>query len=713
MEEDEDSGPILERPLASHGGDGEEDQGGRATRLNPKASSSWLRWNSPAPSFPKSDKGKGKEKERTAGDRTPRRASTIGGESLGRQSSRLSAQTSTRRDSSDTRLDVPGIIPPESNVEPQSNPDPPSDTSATGLSQPSVPAPSTAKARGWFSRNPPPEPKPTTLIETSNPEVAQTSVLDTAAVEFNQPRLEGEIAPTLDQSTGTAQEDPAPDASGLATEVKIDPIPAVPTSPSDVTVSPRDQVVSSDGQSSKGWAGYLSWGRSKAPAPPASSSGPKNKSPPAKDIFKPDPTSVTSDESAVPVIDTPTIGPGDSKQSNATNTSNIPAPFDIETAGSKKLPQGESEVVVPRSVTESDHSAGNEPRVDSSGAKSTWGNFLYSIVIPQTKEISTSESTRSKPVENVTVQPSSSTEEQPPTHIEPESVSQPPNPDLSSTATTDTPAQVDTNTSNEPVPSTQVGRKNSQASTTAGWLNYLAFRATQKKVTQSASVMTTDTNEEVMDLSTDPNFPTEPTQAPAGKPTSVPTAAAKTKLGDGGSMKPPATSMLKRDKRPSNSSIRSAASVTPIPPSPRSQTKADSRITTPAPSVKGPSSLPAPPQANSNAQPNLVIPTFSATFDRPPRSFMPVVPEKPPAAVPQGGLAWRAFGAVGSYVLPGSTQETKTEVKVEGDPKETRGRKEGRKIGSNLPRRIGMDGGHVDDGWKNVKRVVVVGVHGW
>ena len=80
---------------------------------------------------------------------------------------------------------------------------------------------------------------------------------------------------------------------------------------------------------------------------------------------------------------------------------------------------------------------------------------------------------------------------------------------------------------------------------------------------------------------------------------------------------------------------------------------------------------------------------------------------------PQGGLAWRAFGAVGSYVYPGSTQEVKPEVKVEGDPKETRGRKEGRKIGSDLPRRIGMEGGHPDDGWMNVKRVVVVGVHGW
>lgn len=92
---------------------------------------------------------------------------------------------------------------------------------------------------------------------------------------------------------------------------------------------------------------------------------------------------------------------------------------------------------------------------------------------------------------------------------------------------------------------------------------------------------------------------------------------------------------------------------------------------------------------------------------------MPLVAEKPPVVAPQGGLAWRAFGAVGSYVYPGTAPDSKPEVKVEGNPNETRGRKEGRKIGDDLPRKIGMGGGQPDDGWKNVKRVVVVGVHGW
>jgi hypothetical protein len=46
-------------------------------------------------------------------------------------------------------------------------------------------------------------------------------------------------------------------------------------------------------------------------------------------------------------------------------------------------------------------------------------------------------------------------------------------------------------------------------------------------------------------------------------------------------------------------------------------------------------------------------------------------------------------------------------------PEETRGRKEGKHIGHDLPRRIGLAGEHADEGWMNVKRVVVVGVHGW
>jgi hypothetical protein len=92
----------------------------------------------------------------------------------------------------------------------------------------------------------------------------------------------------------------------------------------------------------------------------------------------------------------------------------------------------------------------------------------------------------------------------------------------------------------------------------------------------------------------------------------------------------------------------------------------------------------------------MIIPLFETTFDRPPRSLTPRTAQDGMTAT-----AWRAL----SYVY-GSANK---------DPVgETRGLKEGRDVGSNLPRRVGLGGdGSPDDGWKNVRRVVVVGVHGW
>ena len=67
-------------------------------------------------------------------------------------------------------------------------------------------------------------------------------------------------------------------------------------------------------------------------------------------------------------------------------------------------------------------------------------------------------------------------------------------------------------------------------------------------------------------------------------------------------------------------------------------------------------------------------------------------------------MAWKALGAVGSYVYGGAESAD-----------ETRGMKEGRKVGLELPRRVGLEGKGAgpDDGWKNVRRVAVIGVHGW
>lgn len=131
------------------------------------------------------------------------------------------------------------------------------------------------------------------------------------------------------------------------------------------------------------------------------------------------------------------------------------------------------------------------------------------------------------------------------------------------------------------------------------------------------------------------------------------------------------------------SSVRSASSAPPAPLSPRSQAALSA--------ANANSALPNPPQAPSK-QPNFLVPTFATTFDRPPRSLLPRSAESVTAT------ALRAF----SYVYGGLDKDT-----------ETRGKKEGRDVGADLPRRIGLHGGNADDGWKNVKRVVVVGVHGW
>lgn len=63
----------------------------------------------------------------------------------------------------------------------------------------------------------------------------------------------------------------------------------------------------------------------------------------------------------------------------------------------------------------------------------------------------------------------------------------------------------------------------------------------------------------------------------------------------------------------------------------------------------------------------------------------------------------RALGALGSYVYGGHAESSE----------ETRGKKEGRDIGADLPRKMSVVSSSPDDGWKYVRRVVVIGVHGW
>lgn len=269
-------------------------------------------------------------------------------------------------------------------------------------------------------------------------------------------------------------------------------------------------------------------------------------------------------------------------------------------------------------------------------------------------------------------------------------------------------------------------RKGSTASA-SGWLSYLAFRASQKKITADSALSVGEPRRSaetsgVMDLSADPDFPSSSPDPGAANPGKLGAAPAPSGSKDG--------KLGPRDKRLSVSSTKSAGSeamngTTSRPSSTRlgvspkaSAANLKASITGKASSSSALPGQPAPPAS----QPNFVIPTFETTFDRPPRSLAPL----PDPTTPDGkgltaattGLAWKALSVAGSYVLPaqadsagkGTTTPTQQGA-AEGQ--ETRGLKEGRMIGAELPRRIGLQGGSADDGWKHVRRVVVVGVHGW
>lgn len=243
----------------------------------------------------------------------------------------------------------------------------------------------------------------------------------------------------------------------------------------------------------------------------------------------------------------------------------------------------------------------------------------------------------------------------------------------------------------------------SSTSSTAGWLNYLAFRASQKKITGSTvgseepRVSGETAREEVMDFENDPNFPApeSPTKA----------AAEKALVKKEQTVPPPHRGARDKNlthKRSQNLSQAQSLALDARRQSSTSSTRsgvlANERPLGAANKHKS-SSLPPPPQPPAK-QPSLLIPTFETTFDRPPRSFLPRTTAGGVATAT--GVAWRALGAMSSYVY-GEKE----------DAKETRGRKAGRDVGADLPRRIGLGSGTPDDGWKNVRRVVVVGVHGW
>ena len=235
------------------------------------------------------------------------------------------------------------------------------------------------------------------------------------------------------------------------------------------------------------------------------------------------------------------------------------------------------------------------------------------------------------------------------------------------------------------------------ATASTGWLAYLASIASQKRLSDTSAPLTKASNsntpatsEEVMDFCTDPHFPS----------TSISQPKTKTALQKRPSSPSP---MTIRQHRLSITSSRSE-SKTPIA-SPKATSILEGKSAT---SVKIPSSS-VIPAVVPGVRPNLVIPTFETTFDRPPRSLPPLASSSTsPADTSKGlaaattGLAWKALGAVGGYVYGSDEKKVMPE---EGT--ETRG------VGADLPRRIGLGTAQDDEGWKDVKRVVVVGVHGW
>jgi hypothetical protein len=594
----------------------------RRARLNPKASNSWLRWNSPTTSFPKG-KGKGKE---AAGDVTPGSRALTSGDGEGGSQDATENVPPNDDDDGSTTIKIRPAPAVESDVTSEAAEAPEATMKVSLAAMSTVPPPPGPKAKGWFTKNPAPAPPPTTI----------ENVHEAPAVS--------------DPSPTTAAEEPAPQTE--ATRETEQPA-AIENDQPNSTESPG------------GWKEYLTWGRKGASRPPIPN---------------------------IPKVPRTEVAPA----ANNLNEEVAPLP-PVEPTIQHQEQEAEVQEAEVQEV-EVQEPAGDRDTVGNSSnhalPRKTWGSFLYGIVIPQVG------STSSVAVEttdtSMSVVPTSATTEQPPVHVDNDPTSE-----INDTNTEEpSEALVPVEDAKLKPPTATAPRRSSQASTTGGWLNYLAFRASQKKIENPASSI--DSTQEVMDFSNDPNFPVD-TQPD----TQVAKAADDSKPNTKTSMPPPSGLPDKKKKRLSTSSIKSATSVLPIPPSPQNQSKGGTAASTPAPSTKI-SSLPPPPQVPTT-QPNLVIPSFSTTFDRPPRSFLPPKPVTP-TPPPQPGLAWRALGAVGSYVYPG---QEKVEEKVDVGPKETRGLKEGRGIGTDLPRRIGLGGEDPDDGWKNVKRVVVVGVHGW
>ncbi|OCF61999.1 hypothetical protein L486_01665 [Kwoniella mangroviensis CBS 10435] len=643
--------------------------------LNPKASSSWLRWNSPAPLFPRSpsmSKGKGKAKEVV--DDVVTEEDNVDKGTL------TTPQPSTIPPRSDPVLPTP--LPPPPPPLPIESPTRTISDSLTGapphftnIKPDEESPPPVTKSRGWWGRSTSVHPTP--LKESSQPSDHAPITIETSSQTMNIPGAP--ISSSDDVPTSSPQPisnpvvPPAAPAPTSSTSAQTSPLSAT------VTQNPCSTASTSAPPASQGWKGYLGWGTGVKEV--------KTTTEHTEDLAG---TTTGDGKDGAPLLDSGS-GPMD--------TSIASAPFDKS---------GQQEV---ESSTAQEPTASGNSSAEPAAHPLPWSSYLYSFVVPPPRQqpISSRQSAHSHAVE-----PFSSTEYQRPVHSESsphvnvrEATPIPhPEPENEHTQTPSAPASLARNPDRRP--------------STTGWLNYLAFRASQKKVAGS-SINTNETDnkgtgEEVMDFSSDPDFPSSSTPAPSlvppqghkGRDVKIATASVKS------AAPKPSQNLDVRKKRLSNASLVSNSSHTPASVSP----KARSSIEGSRPGNNG-SSLPPPPQAPT-VQPNLVIPTFTDTFDRPPRCFLPAAQPQEQSETASGltaattGLAWKALGAVGSYVYgSGEGKHKVTPRTILENETEPRGRKEGRNVGSDLPRRIGLGSGTPDDGWRDVKRVVAVGVHGW
>ncbi|OCF34418.1 hypothetical protein I316_03932 [Kwoniella heveanensis BCC8398] len=672
--------------------------------INPKSSSSWLRWTSPAPSFPRSpsvnrDKGKGKAKEGVDEDGIasvppPKAQPSYKPESTTPLSQPMSAEILPANNvRADALLDS-SLKPPD-----QAQNSSPSET-AKSIASPIAPTQLPAsKSRGWFGRVPNAQ-TPNASSKPDNPHNSPKAPSLQVIVPSTAPSLTPEppepllAAPDLDASPQTLP------VAGSTAVPSTDVLVAADPSEDLTRVVSRAESTSATSMkstvASKGWKGYLGWAANSKPSSFVEQVGSDDRVP-----------EVATDVAAPPI--------GEANQSQ--DSTNLETPTASVPAVQDRVNESEA---VPAVRNDDVPGAPVQP----------WSSYLYSFIVPEVRP--PRPKAQPEPSSNI-VEPSAPDEDQKPVHQEAPQVK-----DDNGTGDTPVPESTTIAPSGTPSQSVSPPHTSDRRPSTTGWLTYLAMRASQKRIA-GGSVITAETDgknsgdgshagEEVMDFSSDPDFPSATDPSKPSQRTLAPSAAltgrdVKVAAESIKSITPKASQNLdvKAKKRLSNASIMSNGSLAPMSVSPKARSSLDQpRPGTSAPKTSG-SALPPPPLPTTS-QPNLVIPTFSDTFDRPPRSLLPMpATSDPTGSHPQSGiaatttgLAWKALGAVGSYVYGGVSDSQKvTSDTIHEDEKETRGRKEGRRVGAELPRRIGLGAGSPDDGWKHVKRVVVVGVHGW